>query len=147
MSLLWIFSCWQKVSLYADDLLLYIRAQQTNTTTNWPPFLYLSGGYFFFPLTFPSCYTWSTNPGCLQREQLFSFLCFHQPFQLFTASFHPHLHSSPLSLSFSLSAASFLFPSHHPCMTASSITLSAHIHTLTQGPCWVYKWPWWSLIN
>lgn len=31
MSLLWIFSCWQKVSLYADDLCLYIRPQQTNT--------------------------------------------------------------------------------------------------------------------
>lgn len=55
-------------------------------------------------------------------------LSFCRPFQSFTC-FHLHLHSSPLSpfllpLLFSLSL--------HLCMTVSSITLSAHIHTLSR---------------
>lgn len=35
---------------------------------------------------------------------------------------------------------------NHLWTIASAISLAAHIHLLSQGPCWVYKLPWWPLI-
>lgn len=107
----------QKVSLYADNLLLYISKQILYEPTTFPISVHgkmlLSGG-FFCSLTFPGCYTSSTNAGCLWREQLFSFLYFHQPLQPFTTCFLPHLHSSPLSSLFFALCRLFSFPISSP---------------------------------
>lgn len=62
------------------------------------------------------------------------------PFQPF-----PRITCTVLLLIVILLAFSSLFfsvpPLRHLHTTASSITPPIHIHAVSQGPCWLYKWP------
>lgn len=130
MGIIW-FGAERTISRYADDMLLYISDPTYLDTVSYV--LNLGDGEFqTSPTSHSLSLSFSLNVyrHCRSTRMTIRLdvsaeatcLFFFCPF---TRS-HPHLHSSPLSLS----AASSVFPSHHLRMTPSSITLSAHIHTL-----------------